>query len=66
MLISAIVTISVFSFTSGGLNEKVSKQQIEIQHINQNKVDRNETNYIINSLSRIESKLDTHISTVNK
>lgn len=66
MLVSAIMTISIISNEKGTYNEKVNKHTIEIEALKMDKIDRNELNFIIPALSRIEGKLDTHILTHNE
>lgn len=61
-IISAIVTLSMVSLYAGGITEKVKKSESEIELLNKNKFDRNEANLMLNSLNRIENKLDSYIS----
>ena len=61
MIISGIMTLSLVSLYAGGLKEKVEKTEIDVRDLDQSKVDRNEATQMLNSLNRIETKLDSYI-----
>ena len=61
MLISGLVTIVMVSIFAGGLMEKVDETAVKVKDLDQTKVERNEANNMLNSLNRIETKLDSYI-----
>lgn len=65
IIISIVVSYGVMTAGKATLDERSVKNAFEIETLKQNKVDRNEMNLIILSLTRIEGKLDEHISKPN-
>ena len=61
MIISAIVAYGLVSETKATLETKSVRNEQEITRLQDQKIDRNELNQLINTLNRIELKLDNHI-----
>ena len=62
MLVSGLVAYGAMSSWKGSYENKVETNEIQIQKLDEKKVDRNEYNQLLNTLNRIENKLDNHIS----
>ena len=62
MLVSGLVAFGAISTWKGSYETKASRNEAEIQKLYDQKTDRNEMNLLINTLNRIENKLDAHIS----
>lgn len=62
MVVSAVVAFGTISAWKGKYETKAIRNEQEIQRLDEKKVDRNELNQLINTLNRIENKLDSHIS----
>lgn len=62
MLVSAIVAFGAISAWKGSYETKAERNEHEIQKLYDQKTDRTEMNILLNTLNRIENKLDSHIS----
>ena len=62
MLVSGLVAYGAISSWKGSYENKVETNELQIQRLDERKVDRNEFNQLLNTLNRIENKLDNHIS----
>jgi hypothetical protein len=60
-LVALLTTISVLSAEKAKQQTKSEKYEQEIKVLQETKVDRNEFTQFMNSLNRIENKLDSHI-----
>jgi len=61
MIVSLVVSFGLMSETKATLETKAHRNEAEIQKLYDQKTDRNEMNLLINTLNRIENKLDSHI-----
>ncbi|MBV5313778.1 MAG: hypothetical protein JZU47_10810 [Prolixibacteraceae bacterium] len=62
MLVSAIVAFGTISAWKGKYETKAARNEQEIQRLDERKVDRKEMDLLLNTLNRIENKLDSHVS----
>jgi len=62
MLVSGLVAYGAMSSWKGTYENKVETNEVQIQRLEEKKVNRDEYNQLINTLNRIENKLDNHIS----
>lgn len=62
MLVAGIVAYGTMNAWKGSYEETARRNNEEIQKLYEQKCDRNEMNLLLNTLDRIENKLDTHIS----
>ena len=61
-IVALITTSTMLSATKATLETKSTRNELEIQKLDQSKMDRTEMNLLIKQLDRIEDKLDQHIS----
>lgn len=61
MVVAGVISYGVNKANEARTDEKISQHSVAIKTIQETKVDRNEQNLILNSLQRIEEKLDRHI-----
>jgi len=60
-LVSLTVAYGAWNYTKGKIETRNEKHEQEIKTLQETKVDRNEFTQFMNSLNRIENKLDSHI-----